>query len=580
MLRKTVWRKAVSDLVNSHQHRALNTTIFILKEFGPIGFLLQEDGESKKYKVCLGDPHTCTCPTFQKEKDLCTHICWILMRKFRLPRDHEYCFQYGLAERQILELLQGLHVAKITSHNDRGRSETSRSQPSEEEGGLRPKAIGEDDICPICQEELFLKKLPVTYCKFSCGNNIHISCMKVWADHQTKINPHGMIKCPLCREDFGTFKELTEQVKNAGELCTYYEKECLDKHLGVVCNGCRVVPIVGKCFKCTECSYFHLCEECFKKITHPQHCFIVRKKRGQSWQAAPDASEGTQKITNHSMEQSSMSGVTSDLVPNHVMKNLTMVRVRKESKLLHPGAQCRMCLSRFQLGQNIRYLPCKHKFHTGCIDPLIQRSNCCPLDWYVIYNPLTWNVKAGRTESSLAPPGVVQNKCKDQQQIPTDFFLPGIGIQVQKGSAPSLLRSVRPRPCVTGCDGPSAVKSLTQGFQDLCINSSHVEPYSRKPVKKLEPRTLNRGLSFGQAISAPAQRRASYSSGPSTCRCLNICSALTSTQIDRDQQRITVDVNEPSSMTTACGRIEPLRVRPLKTTSGMNEETFSFPDDI
>lgn len=111
--------------------------------------------------------------------------------------------------------------------------------------------------------------------RFSCGNNIHISCMKVWADHQMKLNSHGMLKCPLCRDDFGTLKQLNEEVKyitifcvfsliqthdavmlccvcqvrNSTDVCSYYERECLDKHLGVVCNGCGVCPVVGKCFK-------------------------------------------------------------------------------------------------------------------------------------------------------------------------------------------------------------------------------------------------------------------------------------------------------------------------------------------
>ncbi|MCJ8730026.1 hypothetical protein PDJAM_G00113700 [Pangasius djambal] len=76
MLRKRVWRKAASDAVSWHQDESLNTTMFILKEFGPTGFLLKEDREPKNYKVFLGDPHTCTCGTFQKEKDLCKHICW------------------------------------------------------------------------------------------------------------------------------------------------------------------------------------------------------------------------------------------------------------------------------------------------------------------------------------------------------------------------------------------------------------------------------------------------------------------------------------------------------------------------
>ncbi|XP_018960890.1 E3 ubiquitin-protein ligase ZSWIM2 [Cyprinus carpio] len=558
MFRKTMWRKAVSDAVSSHQHRALNTTIFILKEFGPIGFLLKEDGDDKHYKVCLGDPHTCTCPTFQKEKDLCTHICWILMRKFRLPQDHEYCFQYGLAERQILELLQGLHVTKTTSPNDRRSSEPSCPEPSEEDGSIRQKDIEKDDICPICQEELLLKKLPVTYCKFSCGNNIHISCMKVWADHQIKRDPRALLKCPLCREDFGTFKQIIEQVKNAGELLTCYEKDCLDKHLGVMCNNCRVCPIIGKCFKCTECSFFHLCEDCFRRTVHPQHCFMVRMKRGQPWQTVePHISEETQKMENHSVcsSSSSMSGVTCDVVPNYVMKSLPIVRVRRESRLLYPGVQCRICLSRFQQGQHVRTLPCKHKFHTGCIDPLLRKSNCCPLDWHVIYNPLTWNPKSGRTESSLTPSSDVLTKRTDDQI--SEFFLPGIGLHVKRNSAPSPLRIVTSEP---GYSGPSSVDSLTQGFRDLCINSSHIEPYTGMSTMKQnhtkEQRSLHRSLSVGKAITAQAERRESLLNRPSAT-CLNTQSALARTQ--NDQQRLAVGINGSSSITPAFGRIRPLR---------------------
>ncbi|XP_067230671.1 E3 ubiquitin-protein ligase ZSWIM2 [Chanodichthys erythropterus] len=557
MFRKTMWRKAVSEVVSSHQHRALNTTIFILKEFGPIGFLLKEDGDSKNYKVCLGDPHTCTCPTFQKEKDLCTHICWLLMRKFRLPRDHEYCFQYGLAERQILELLQGLHVTKTISPNDRGSSEIpSCPEPSEEDGGIRQKDIEKDDICPICQEELLLKKLPITYCKFSCGNNIHISCMKVWADHQTKRDPSAPLKCPLCREDFGTFKQLFEQVKNAGELLTYYERDCLDKHLGVACNICRACPIIGKCFKCTECSFFHLCEDCFKRRDHPKHCFIVRMKRGQPWQTAGShTSEETQKIENHSVGSSS--GMTCDIVPNFVIKSLPTMRVRKESRLLYPGVQCRICLSRFLLGQHVRTLLCKHKFHTGCIDPVIRKSNCCPLDWHVIYNPLTWNPRSSRAERSLAPSSEAQSKRTDEQI--SEFFLPGIGLQVKKGSAPSLLRTVTSEPSASGYSSPSSVDLLTQGFLGLCINSSHIEPYTRmKHSHTNEQRSRHRSLSVGQAIPAPAERRVSFPNSPATVSLtLNVQSALARTQ--NDQQRLIAGINGPSSMTPAYSSVRPLR---------------------
>ena len=51
MFRKTTWKNTVSDAVSWHQDQALNTTIFILKEYGPIGFLLKEEGESNNFKV-------------------------------------------------------------------------------------------------------------------------------------------------------------------------------------------------------------------------------------------------------------------------------------------------------------------------------------------------------------------------------------------------------------------------------------------------------------------------------------------------------------------------------------------------
>ncbi|KAJ1648081.1 hypothetical protein LPJ64_000617 [Coemansia asiatica] len=53
---------------------------------------------------------------------------------------------------------------------------------------------------------------------------------------------------------------------------------------------------------------------------------------------------------------------------------------------------CPICLEEFDVGEHVRELPCKHKYHVICIDTwLISRSTCCPyckLDirrWY--YGP-------------------------------------------------------------------------------------------------------------------------------------------------------------------------------------------------
>ena len=69
-------------------------------------------------------------------------------------------FQKALVEREIHEILQGHHVrkqesAKVTDVVIDGKEK------------LIAKNIDEDDVCPICQEELLDCKEPLTHCKYA-----------------------------------------------------------------------------------------------------------------------------------------------------------------------------------------------------------------------------------------------------------------------------------------------------------------------------------------------------------------------------------------------------------------------------
>lgn len=164
-----------------------------------------------------------------------------------------------------------------------------------------------------------------------------------------------------------------------------------------------------------------------------------------------------------------------------------------------------------------------------------------------------WNSKSGRKERSLTPSSDVLSKRTDDQI--SEFFLPGIGLHVKRGSAPSQLRTVTSEP---GYSSPSSVDALSEGFRDLCINSSHIEPYNRMSnIKQNYTNKHHRSLSVGKAIVA--QRRESFPNRPSavSLTCLNVQSALAGTQ--NDQERLTVDINGSSSMTPALGRIRPLK---------------------
>ena len=130
MSRSCPYRREISDACNWHQDQALNSTIYILYQTGPTGFLLKEDGEAKNFKVCYlklkitkishlyylkyfrfsQEMLTIAPVLFLKkylvlitsiyffilfkfffsdivqEKDLCKHICWVLLKKFRVLR--------------------------------------------------------------------------------------------------------------------------------------------------------------------------------------------------------------------------------------------------------------------------------------------------------------------------------------------------------------------------------------------------------------------------------------------------------------------------------------------------------------
>ena len=76
-------------------------------------------------------------------------------------------WQKGLVEREINAILRGLtqqQRKKVPTAVSRWRRPASADSDAKEV--LPQRDIAEDDVCPICQDELLLKRLPVTYCKY------------------------------------------------------------------------------------------------------------------------------------------------------------------------------------------------------------------------------------------------------------------------------------------------------------------------------------------------------------------------------------------------------------------------------
>ncbi|XP_028366333.2 E3 ubiquitin-protein ligase ZSWIM2 isoform X1 [Phyllostomus discolor] len=472
-------KKHLNHRLKGQQRLALSSSIYLLRETGPTGFLLrEEEPENKDFRVFLGNPHVCNCSTFQKKGELCKHICWVLLKRFKLPRNHEYALKLGLMEGEINDLLQGIHQVKVPQ-----KIENDENSHIEEDGYIKQKEIDSDDICSICQEILLEKRLPVTFCRLGCGNNMHIKCMKILANYQDTISNTSMLKCPLCRKEFAPLKLILEEFRNSSKLVAAAEKEQLDKQLGIPCNNCKQFPIEGKCYKCTKCTEYHLCQKCFDSCCHPSHSFTFREKRNQRWKSVEkrpnqvvniDIKNDVEEQMPHFQEKQGQV-----YTPKHVVKSLPLLVITKNSMLLAPGYQCRLCLKAFCLGQYVRLLPCTHKFHRKCIDNwLFYKCNSCPLDGQVIYNPLIWK--------NLAANGCVPHSVSNtaishlSKQEESRLFIPGTGL-VLKQNRLGILPSIHQRNSAT----LNSPQSSSDTNQNITIDDPHSIKLDDSNLRKL-----------------------------------------------------------------------------------------------
>ncbi|KAG8515657.1 E3 ubiquitin-protein ligase ZSWIM2, partial [Galemys pyrenaicus] len=364
-------RRHLSDQLSWQQDQALSSSIYLLREIGPTGFLLrEEEPENRDFRVTTAPNSPSLAPPPTR----------------------------GLVEGEINDLLRGIH--RIQTPQIGMKDENVHV---EDDGYIKQKEIGSEDICPICQEVLLEKKLPVTFCRFGCGNSVHIKCMKILTNYQDMISNTSMLKCPLCRKEFAPLKLILEEFKNSSKLLTTAEKERLDRHLGIPCNNCKQFPVEGKCYN--------------------------------------------QVYT-----------------PKHVVKALPLLLVTKNSKLLAPGYQCRLCLKAFCLGQYTRLLPCAHKFHRNCIDSwLFHKCNSCPIDGQVIFNPLIWKDTAvnGHSYPPISSTAITHLSKEEEPEL----FIPGTRLVLKQNR-----HGILPRIPQCNSEKLSIPPSPTETYQNIKID--------------------------------------------------------------------------------------------------------------
>jgi len=211
-----MWIREANSTTEENQQTALNTTFIITRNLGPMSIEILKPGENSrpenkktvKYRVRIGETHSCTCKNSKTVNSLCIHVCWTLLKYLKLTVLDARSWQTGLPFRDIEALLS----EKDAKPEPKAREAVDPNETATQNSEGRDITI--DDVCPICQETLLSAQKPVCHCN-SCLQNVHIHCMKIWCDHQPSTSAgEDYLNCPMCRCSFSTsqdFRKLVHQ---------------------------------------------------------------------------------------------------------------------------------------------------------------------------------------------------------------------------------------------------------------------------------------------------------------------------------------------------------------------------------
>lgn len=209
-----------------------------------------------------------------------------------------------------------------------------------------------------------------------------------------------------------------------------------------------------------------------------------------------------------------------------------------------------------------------------CVDGLLRQSNCCPLDWHTIYNPLS-GTSAVRIVPAVDIPASMRGKLPDDQY--KGLFVPGIGLKektvntVAVSRVDSFVYLSALRPQLTGHPSPSV--------QDLVVNSARVAQPCQSSATELAqvPTGRSKPLARCQSLShAPSSGQSVKRSGfkaphpntrlfPSSSKATQKPAVTVAKPQSADiHAGLYVGVSAPEAAVNPAGTVLPRRFKPLR----------------
>ena len=229
MQRSKPWRTRPTPHFMNLLDLAMNARMFLVHETGPTRLVLQTENR-KKYKVQIGYEVSCSCGGGRTEH--CVHTIFALVKIFRIDELSPLVWQLSFIDSEISKIIQNRH--NYMNRMRRNESDSSFRPPryvdnsyaamyegafnsdlvgggggaghqQQRSAGPKKKTVERMDLepetpCCICHEDMKDDE-NLTYCKFSCGQNLHVECAEHWVKHKMSINQK--VTCPLCRTDWG-----------------------------------------------------------------------------------------------------------------------------------------------------------------------------------------------------------------------------------------------------------------------------------------------------------------------------------------------------------------------------------------
>ena len=112
-------------------------------------------------------------------------------------------------------------------------------------------------------------------------------------------------------------------------------------HFSVICDGCKMSPLVGKRYKCKGCPNFDFCEKCYeeKKLEHGHEFLLIEKSTFKK----PEIIKKELQIKN----SSSSNGIRPEGVPKKLEHCPTVGNLSQKEKtsnlIKHFGVKCDQC---------------------------------------------------------------------------------------------------------------------------------------------------------------------------------------------------------------------------------------------